>query len=807
MKWWIISVIIGLIAYPISYALFRKSYDRGYMFTKTIGIFILAYFSWLFGFFKFGTGTIITVLILMAALSGWLIKKNGREMLQFLGEKPGLIMITELFYLLVFLVYAFFRMHQPDIIGTEKFMDFAFMNAITRAESMPPFDPWMIGQGLYISYYYFGYVMMAIMTKLTGVPNSSAFNLALTYIVSLSAISMVGLLYNLTKNFLIGFLAAAFLLLISNIDGFIQFVQNGWSTQNFNWWHSSRIIDVKDYDVTINEFPFFSFLLGDMHPHQMAIPFVLLALNTALSFIKKGEEKLFELNAEKLSFLGFSGLLLGGLWFLNSWDFPTYFFITALCVLAAKYGSDQKPREWAKDAGIGLGIILAVAIIMYLPFTVFFKTQASGIGYSKANTRVADYLVIFGIMLFPIVSLLIARFLNWLYALKLQGVAGVKAKKRELYCPRCAFEIREGKKICGRCGYQISGDELYLGGFEVPVKKTNQTALAFFKFFLNPVANKDNRVILISAGVLAAAIALVVIKTLLDPGHFGLFSGIMLIMLGFAVLLAFTRTGLKENQFVFILIAVAFLAALGCEFFHIKDTFGRPGGHTALERMNTVFKFYYQKWIFFSVAAAYGFFWVSHFYLNFKPKYVRYIWKGIFTLLIIMGMFYPFAASSVKTGGFRGYYTLDGMDFLKTLSYHGRISAAGDYQAILWLRQNIKGAPVILEAWGGQYTEFARIASFTGIPTVIGWPGHELQWRGSGDEAGRRQADVDTIYETTDIELAKELMAKYNVEYVYVGALERDKHAKSPEGLDKFNEFMDIAYQNRLETKIYRIRR
>lgn len=238
-------------------------------------------------------------------------------------------------------------MYQPDIVGTEKFMDFAFMNSIANADKMPPYDPWMYGvdannKPLYISYYYFGYLMMAIMMKLVGIPNGSAYNLALTYIVSMTALGMLGLLFNLTKNYLIGFLGVAFLLLISNLDGFIQVVQRNFSFDGFNWWHSSRIIDYKDYDVTINEFPFFSFLLGDMHPHQMAMPFVLLALNIALSFIKTDEKNLFEKNFSKISFLVFSGLILGGLWFLNSWDFPTYFFIVTLCILSYKYASNEK---------------------------------------------------------------------------------------------------------------------------------------------------------------------------------------------------------------------------------------------------------------------------------------------------------------------------------------------------------------------------------------------------------------------------------------------------------------------------------
>ncbi len=806
-KWWALLLMIGLITFPISFFLFRKTYDKGYMFSKVIGLFLIGYLSWLLGFIHFSTATIWIVIALLTGLSAFIFVKLKGEIMDFLNRKLGLILVTELFFFFVFFLFAHFRMYQPDIIGTEKFMDFAFMNAISKADMMPPFDPWMAGEGLYISYYYFGYVIMAALTKISAVPNSIAYNLALTSVVALSAVTMVGLLYNLTKNYLIGFLAAAFLLLISNLDGFIQVVNNGWSTVNFNWWHSSRIIDYPDYDITINEFPFFSFLLGDMHPHQMAIPFALLALNSALMFIRSEDKELFGIDMERLPFIIFTGLLLGGLWFMNSWDLPTYFFITALAVFANRYSMDADYKNWIRDAGITLGVILGVAIAAYLPFTLFFSSQAKGIGLVKANTKITDFLVLFGIMLFPVVSFLVARLLNWIYAVKVHGIAGGKEKKRDFYCPRCGSDIRDGKKICGQCGYMISGEELYLGGIDLPVKKTAEPALSFFKFFASPGSAKSVQLAVYAAVPVAIAIGLIVYKTLLDRPNFGVFGGLIFLVLAFILLLGLTRTELKENQFALIMVFTALFAIFGCEFFHIIDSFSRPGGHAPLERMNTVFKFYYQAWILLAAAAAYCVFWVRHFYLKFQNKAVRIIWNVLLAALIVMGLFYPFAASDVKLKAFRGYLTLDGMDFLRTTNYKGRMPAMGDFQAIQWLNTNIKGAPVIAEAHGGQYTEFARISSFTGLPTIIGWPGHELQWRGSGDEAGRRTADVDRLYTTVDINEAMELIRKYNVEYVYLGVLEKDKYASSQEGLAKFTQFMDIAYTNRLETTIYRVRK
>lgn len=802
MNWWVISLLIGLFAFPLSFYLFRKSHDKGYMFSKIVGLFIVGYLSWLIGYINFSTISIIFVILLMIAGSAWVFIQNKKEILEFMGQKIGLILVTELFYLFIFLFYAFFKMYHPDILGQEKFMDFAFMNAVGKSDQMPPYDPWMAGKGFTISYYYFGYVMMGIILKLTAIPNGMAYNVALTYLYAISAIGALGLMYNLTKNYLIGFVAFAFLLVLGNLDGVRQLIANkGAFFDNFNWWNSTRVMDY-EHDYTITEFPFFSFLLGDMHPHQMAIPFVLLALNTALSYIKYEAKQLFEVTAEKLSFLIFSGLLLGGLWFLNSWDFPTYFFVTALCILSYKYSRDEKFDTHLKDMGIALGIIFGVAIVAYLPFTAVFKNQVRGIGLVLVNTKVSDYFVIFGAMLFPVAIFIIARILNWVYAIKLQG-AGSKAKKRELYCPRCASVFREGKVICGQCGYMISGDELHLGGMDVSIKKSNETAMSFFKFFSDPAGHKDNKVYIYSLITLVLAIAITVYKSVVDKAGMGLTAGLLFLVLGVVLLLAFTKTEMKENQFVLILIFTALFATWGTEIFRVVDGFNE---NVKLRRMNTVFKFYYQAWIMLSIAAAYAFFWVSHFYVKFKPAVVRVIWYSIFWILVTGGFLYTLGGTHIRTNGFKNYVTLDGGDFFRGHSYENRMSGFGDYQAMDWIKKNIKGRPVMLEAVGGSYTEYARIASFTGLPTVVGWPWHETQWRGSGDEASKREADVREIYETVDPARATELLKKYNVKYVYMGALEKDKYAKSPEGLAKFASMCDTVYANKVDTVIYKIR-
>ena len=135
-----------------------------------------------------------------------------------------------------------------------------------------------------------------------------------------------------------------------------------------------------------------------------------------------------------------------------------------------------------------------------------------------------------------------------------------------------------------------------------------------------------------------------------------------------------------------------------------------------------------------------------------------------------------------------------------------------DYQGILWLRENLscpqgtssgcQNQPVIAEAVGESYTDYSRVSAYTGLPTIVGWPVHEWLWRGSYDEAGKRIPEVQTLYETENIEEAKNIIRKYNVSLIFVGTLEKEKYPQL--NIEKFNQLGNIVFESG-ETKIYRV--
>jgi uncharacterized membrane protein len=159
-------------------------------------------------------------------------------------------------------------------------------------------------------------------------------------------------------------------------------------------------------------------------------------------------------------------------------------------------------------------------------------------------------------------------------------------------------------------------------------------------------------------------------------------------------------------------------------------------------------------------------------------------------------LIYPVFAINGYYGNLKTYQGLNGTTYLSSSLY------SGDYSLINWINKNIKGQPVILEANGDSYTDYARISANTGLPTVIGWPVHEWLWRGTYDIVAPRIADVQTLYTTQDINIAKTLFKKYNVSYVVVSSLEKQKYPNLNENI--FAKLGKIVFEEN-GTSLYKI--
>jgi uncharacterized membrane protein len=230
---------------------------------------------------------------------------------------------------------------------------------------------------------------------------------------------------------------------------------------------------------------------------------------------------------------------------------------------------------------------------------------------------------------------------------------------------------------------------------------------------------------------------------------------------------------------------------MGPELLYVRDSFD--------SRMNTVFKLYYQGWVVLAAASGIAiFYWLSaRASLQGWSRTMSTLWAGVFVVVLVASLYYAPAAAVSKGDPFEGDATLDGLAYV-------RDGNRAEYDAIDFIKGNLRRGSAILEATGDDYTEFGRISASTGVPTVLNWPGHEIQWRGTSEKFDGRSEDVAEIYETQDLERARILLAKYDVDYVYIGPRERQKHGE--DGFGKFDDLGENVF-NQGDVSIYRIRR
>jgi YYY domain-containing protein len=707
---------IGLLAVPVAAFLFARLPGGGLALARPVGLLLAAYPAWLLASLHMVRYTHATAWLGVAALgvlggflcfrqrSGWAAATDRREQLQ-------LWLVGELLFTLAFLGWILLRSYVPDVWQTEKPMDMAFINAINRSPWFPPHDPWLSGAPL--NYYYFGHYLVAFLIRLSGAQPAVGFNLGVALFFALSLTSVFAVASTLylaarrhadapgTPAFVAGLIAAGFAMVLGNLAGAVQLILTPGPLASFDWWSPSRVIA-----FTANEFPFFSFLLGDLHAHVMAAPFALTTLAFALEVALGGTRGLRPFPVG-LAELLLAALLAGSLIAMNVLDYPTQVAILLLCLLLWMTRSGSTARWLPNLAWAGLWI--GASLLLFLPYLLHFSAPSTGLGLVSRHASLSQFLhdtvLIYGLAI-------------W--------VLGT------------AFVYRLGREGWPRRYVAWNG------------------------------------------------IFAIVLLVLLAPARL---SGLVLVATAvvYAGSVTWRRSGSQPYRFLWLTIAMGIVLAFVGEVLYVRDAFAG----TPFYRFNTVFKFGYQAWFLLAVAAGVAVPW-SRAWM--RPS-TRPLWWAAAGALIVAAAAYPVAGSYSREAAFATRPSLDGV---RWLAGH----APDDVRAIGWLQTQVGGAPVILEAVGQDFDPVghARVSTYTGLPTVLGWAGHEIQWgHGAG---GSRAADVRTIYSTTDTEEARSLLARYGVQYVFVGSLERADYP--PAGLDKFTQLGTAVFASEGAT-VYRI--
>ena len=342
----------------------------------------------------------------MAVAAAVLARRLWPELVSFVRREWRLLLATEAVFLAVFALWALMRAGMPAVGHTEQPMDFAFLNASMIASTFPPMDPWLSGHG--ISYYYFGFLTMGMPGVLAGIPSGVVYNLALALLPAMAAMGAVSLVCavalrmgaRLSSAFGLGLLGALMLGFLGNLEGVFEMLhawgggsEGFWQavgikgldapgagasffpSDHWWWWRSSRVIDTVvagvSLDPTIHEYPFFSWFLGDLHPHVMSIPFVLLFVAFCFTLLADDTPLGRGWWRRRWPLVMATGLSLGALGFINAWDLPVFFAIGAgAAVLRANRASREGKGGGAAWAAIVALALLLLAVVPYLPYYV-----------------------------------------------------------------------------------------------------------------------------------------------------------------------------------------------------------------------------------------------------------------------------------------------------------------------------------------------------------------------------------------------------------------------------------------------------
>ena len=403
--------VLSILGVPWAFVLCRSLPSRGVLLAAPVGLFLAHYLAWLglfTGLFPNGRGYAVGALLTFAALSAALAWKL-RPRLPDLRGRQRLWLAGCIAFLGLFAVGAGLRWLNPEISGTEKPMDLALLNAAARATSFPPPDPWFAGET--VNYYYLGYSMAAFGVHLSGAEASVGYNLALAALFALGAVAAASAGYDLAvltgagkraRRAAAG-LALGLTMLAGNLAVLRDIFSDSADTPTDFWrgigWNASRTIQREEagqvIDYTINEFPAFSFILGDLHPHVMALPVTLVAVSLAVQWVVAGSQPQPDSLAERLARGALTGLLLGGLYALNAWDAPTF----AGLVLAGGVVIAWRKRSRLLALLPPTATALIVGVVAWLPYTLDYSPGRRGLGVVAVRSEAVDYVQVFGLLL------------------------------------------------------------------------------------------------------------------------------------------------------------------------------------------------------------------------------------------------------------------------------------------------------------------------------------------------------------------------------------------------------------------------
>ena len=708
---WLVVVGVGIVALPLAELLFARLPSRGLVFALPLGLLAAAFPIWLLASLHavpYRRGTALASLLLLCGLGAFLRWRGFGRVGRGVAGTP-LWLVGQLVFTVAFFGWALLRSFEPAVWQTEKPMDMALVNVVNKSEWFPPHDPWLSGTD--VNYYYLGHYLVAFLVRITGIDPAVGFNLAVAMfyaLVTLGVFGVAAVLYEAARRsgdapprspILVGLTAAAFATAIGNIAGGFQLLHHTDRWDSYDWWAPSRVIE-----GTANEFPFFSFLLADLHAHVMVTPFALVSVAYAVQLGVHGPPEWSKRAWRRpTAELALAGLVLGALYALNSFDFPTG---CAIGLGALLIWALEEPGRWRRALPWGAAWV-ALAVILFLPFWHGFSPPATRLATVREHVTFSrfarDYFFIYGVSLWVVLALFAGRFrvprkyIAWAGAVSLFLLV--------LLAPSDLSGLAVALVVAAAAAFVALGS----GRLSLPYR----VALAAHR---DRARTRRERRVRVPA------------RCVRRHGELSLQHGVQDRLPGVVLARRSSRasasTGARGGW------------AVACASSGSRGSSGCSRSRSCTQSS-------------------------------------------------------PRTRACSTSSRARRWTECSGSSAPRPTTPR-RSSGCG---------RSISGAPPILEQVGKDFDPEGRgrVSTYTGLPAVMAWPGHEVQW---GHDPGSRAGDVQQIYGTEDVGLARRLLRQYGVEYVFVGSLER-KDYPAP-ALAKFARLGTPVFRSG-ETVVYRL--
>ncbi|MFN8534252.1 MAG: DUF2298 domain-containing protein [Dehalococcoidia bacterium] len=795
---WLLALeVIALAALPLAYLAGSKLPDRGVMLAMPLGLLLVAWLVFLGASVRvvpFERWSIAGAIGLVAVVSAGVFRWKRREIVAELRERQGTILAGKVVFFVAFLAFVWVRTLNPDLWhparGGEKPMDFAYLNAVVRTTYFPAYDPWFAGG--YLNYYYFGQVIVATVIKLTGIVPEVAYNLAVATLFAITAALAFSVVFNLARQnrpgqraerqaWVAGVVAAVLVCVAGNLDGLAQLLDGlraagiptvqtqipivagaaqAWSGLGriaageatmpaFDFWRSSRMMPPQ---ISITEFPYFTFLFADLHAHLIALPFTLLTIGLGLHFAFGGR------GIVPLMLLG---LAVGMLRPANTWDFPTYFVLALVAIAIGFIRSSLLGLVW--NVLWRAALLYLIGYLAFLPYHQNYELFYSGVDLSKETTPLHQYLAVNGLFLFLGVSWLVYEIARQLQSSGYDRLVRLGVRYWDQLPRVVALASRLGRAPLG------AGLIAAVGLFGIAL-------------------------VLAALGLPTPALILLV-----------------LVPAGLLALRRYVQRDADSPRDLFVLAMFGLGLGLGAavDFVTVQGDIARMNTVFKFYLQAWVLLALVAAYAFWRLVLAGPVTEVA----TTKPAIAsRAAWTMALAVLVAGVLIYPLAATPVRVRDRFGPLpaTTDGMAYLANAVYQderGPMELKYDAEAIDWLRANLNGTPTIVEGVTPFYRWGSRMTVYTGLPAVIGWDWHQKQQRWEyQQQVDQRIAEVNAFYGSTDPNAALAFLAKYGVKYVVVGTVERAYYPRN--GLAKFDQMnaqLEPVFKNAVTT-IYQVR-